>query len=153
MGKVAIHVDRNYKYRPGERPWFYYENGQEYSEQQVEEHTWRVKYLSGEFLRNYIEKAIGSSTFTRKDQEEFSKRQNFSHPALYSIPQFILNHPMGAFRQSSFKDVWRVPGVIATDYTRRQNPWESNFLQLAELNKSRKRKDSEVWALSLNIAL
>ena len=41
MGKVAINVDRNYKYRPGERPWFHYENTQEYSEQQVGEH-WRI---------------------------------------------------------------------------------------------------------------
>ena len=105
----------------------------------VLEHSWRVKYLSAEFLQNYFDKAMGS-TFTRRDQEEFLKRQNFTNPATYSIPQFILNHRMGTFRQSSFRDVWKHPDLIARDYATRRNPWKSNFDQLAQLRVSRPRK-------------
>ena len=134
MGKATIDVSGKYKYRRGENPWFHCENKPGYSEQPVRENTWRVKYMSEEFLRNYFAKAMGSSTFTRTDQKAFAKRQECRHLEKYSIPQFILNHSMGQFRQSSFKDVWRFPGVIAKDYGKGTNPWEWNFNQLAESN-------------------
>ena len=104
MGKAALGVTGKYKYRKGEKPWFLFETKPEYSEQHVREHTWRVKYMSPEFLSNYFQKAMSSSTFTQKDQEAFADRQKCSHPDQYRIPQFLLNHPLGPCRQSTFKD-------------------------------------------------
>ena len=147
MGKVTIDVSGNYKYRTGEKPWIHYENKPEYSEQPVREHTWRVKYMSEEFLRNYFAKAMGSSTFTRADQKDFAKRQKCSHPEQYSIPQFILNHPMGQSRQSTFKDVWRFPGLIAKEYGKGTNPGEWNVNQLAERNGTKNANTVKLGAL------
>ena len=120
MGKATIDVSGKYKYRRGEKPWFHYENKPEYSEQPVRENTWRVKYMSEEFLRNYFAKAMGSSTFTSADQRDFAKRQKVSHPGEYSIPQFILNHPMGQSRQSTFKNAWLFLGIITKSMVKEQ---------------------------------
>ena len=139
VGKAEINVDHGYRYRPGDRPWFHYNDGPDYSNQPVLEHSWRIKYLCAEFLRNYFDKAMGS-TFKRRDQEEFLKRQKFTNPTTYSMPQFILNHGMGQFRQSSFRDVWKHPDLIAREYATRRHPWKFKVDQLAQLKVSRPRK-------------
>ena len=127
MGKATIDVSGNYKYRRGEKPWFRYENKQGYREQPVRGNSWRVKYMSKEFLRNYCAKAMGSSTCTGADQRDFAKRQKVSHPGEYSIPQFILNHPMGQSRQSTFKNAWKYLGIFAKKYDQGTNAWEWNL--------------------------
>ena len=87
---------------------------------------------------------MGSSTFTKADQEDFAERQKVNHPGKYKIPQFMLNHPMGDSRQSTFKDAWKFLGICATPYGQGLNPWEWNFNQLVEKNKEgRKRKHNE----------
>ena len=126
MGKAVINVDRGYRYQPGQRPWFHYIDGSDYSDQPVLKHSWRVKYLSAEFLQNYFDKAMGS-TFIRRDQEEFLKRQNFTNPATYSIPQFILNGRMGTFRQSSSRDVWKNPSFICKRICKASRSMEIQF--------------------------
>ena len=99
--------------------------------------------MSDDFLQNYVAKAMGSSTFTSTDQEDFAKRQKVSHPGEHRIPQFMLNHPMGQSRQSTFKNAWKYFGIFAKKYEQGTNPWEWNFNQLAEKNKTRKRKHNE----------
>eukprot|EP00973_Karenia_brevis_P066324 9218512-Karenia_brevis.AAC.1 len=61
----------------------------------VTEHAWRIKFWSADVLLNYFRKVMGPESFTKKDADDSTQRHAAKDLMMYSIPRFILKHPMG----------------------------------------------------------
>ena len=117
-----VDFSNSYQYTRGERPWVFIDNEQEHVED-VQEHDWRVHYMSPEFLASHFEKSMGTKTFTKEDKDQFTERHLCDHPAHYNIPQFILNQSMGPLEGKTFKNAWKDPNDLAEMYALQKNPW------------------------------
>ena len=107
MGTAVIDRWGNYKYRQ-ETTQFVFELKPEYAnikESHVTHHIWRVNYLSKAVLSNICEHATADAC-APEEKDLFMSRQDFDHPADYSLPKIFIEHRIGPFY---FLDAWKNP--------------------------------------------
>ena len=133
MGNISIHRNGAYKYKVGEAPCFKYNDGPGYEDVDkrfIKKHTWRVKYLTPKFLLNVFDRCM-SAKCTSEERDDYLNRQQASHPAEHKVPHLMLNHKVGSIQ---FRNAWKYPHTFAKDYSKSRNPWQSNFVSIAEMN-------------------
>eukprot|EP00973_Karenia_brevis_P042822 5927521-Karenia_brevis.AAC.1 len=59
----------------------------------------------------------------------------------YSIPRFILKHPMGSSGQLTFQNACKHPNLMhGHECVSRENPWKVIFAQVAKKKQKQPRK-------------
>ena len=79
-----------------------------------------------------------SAKCTSETRDDYLNRQQASHPAEYMVPHLMFNHKTGSIQ---FRNAWKYPHNFAKGYSKSRNPWQSNFVSIAEMNnRKRERK-------------
>ena len=97
MGKVETR-HQGYKSKNGDCPWLDYPQDSAYTDRSTcynGEHKWRVKYVSPNFLGNFLQRAT-LYKFAQEDRTKFALRiGQVDHPVAYQKPNFITESPHG----------------------------------------------------------